>query len=100
MLTAIGSIIWPKTRACVVIHGKLSEHTVYRLRNLVQSWGVPGLLNGARPDTVNIEIEGRESVLRERVGSLRRDPLLIGTRKVEIQWLPYLGKYRYFTAIF
>ena len=101
MLNAIFSLLSlsPKVRARIIIRVD-SQENIYPLQNQLKAMGIPGVVRALPGFTLDVELEGRESTLRKRIKELSRNPLLSVNHPMNTTWLPYTGKFNYFTIAY
>lgn len=86
----------PKVHARFVIRGFVPQERFHFIQAQVASWGLPGWIRTVLRSHIEIELEGRQSVLQKRLEELRHNPHLTRGCVVEVGWLPYRGRFANF----
>jgi hypothetical protein len=97
-MSLLDRLLSPKARARVVVRIRTAE-SANLLQNMVKTWGIPGRLRPLSGGHFDIEMEGRQSAIRSRVDELCRCPFL-ANNTLQIQWLPYTGRFSYMMICF
>jgi acylphosphatase len=95
MFEELKSLLSTKVRVRIVLRVNRAE-SLYALLNQLKSYGLPGFARAMPGNSVAIEMEGRESTLREKLKVIATSPHLSGNYSITPDWLPYTGKYQHF----
>ncbi|HEY3346882.1 MAG TPA: acylphosphatase [Nitrospirota bacterium] len=59
--------------------------------------GVKGWSMNLPDGRVMLEVEGDKGVLEQFIDELKAGPSMSNVKKVKVSWMPYQGKFKYFT---
>jgi hypothetical protein len=96
-MSFLDRLLAPKVRVRIIV--RVKPENCHMISNSIKTWDLPGAIRLGHAGNIDIELEGKKEAIEKKLEQLYRNPLLAAS-SMQIQWLPYTGKFTYITMTF